>query len=680
MKLQHPEAHPPAHVGTIVDLLRLRLAEDPNRRQYVFLEDGEREGAVWSRADLDRKARAVAAALQKIGLKKGDAALMVYPQGLDFVAALMGCLYAGVLGVPAPSPDPARLARTAPRLAMIARNAGARVVLVHSGLYELHAHLPKELPDIAWLVSDQVKDEEAAAFVEVPSSPDDVAYLQYTSGSTSEPKGVMVTHRNVFAHARGVQEWHPHPPAGTMVSWLPLFHDYGLVYGLFHALYVGCDAVLLSPQSFVQRPMRWLEAISKYRGTFSPTPNFGLDLCVSKSKPAERAKLDLSCWSPLNGSEPIHEDTEKRFCEAFAVAKFSPEQMVHAYGMAESTLIISIEPYGEECRFLHIDADAYERNEVVLVAEGAPGAQSVASDGPPLPGAVVRIVDPQTREVLPDLRVGEVWVGGDIVCSGYWKNEEATTETFRAMTDRGEGPYLRTGDLGFLHDGRLYISGRLKDLIIVHGANKHPQDLEWQIQAMHPAFRPSCGAAFGLYVDGEERLGFVSEVKVDAIDDIQKVFGAVFEAAGTNGLTVAKIALIEPKALPKTSSGKVQRRLTRDLLRQGKLPIVAEWTMEPPPPGQDATDLRARIAERPKRARALVVERLRAKAGSLVGLSGDQVSPDRALREQGLDSVAAVELVEWLEKATDTELGVATVFECANISELADLVLARLQS
>ncbi|MCB9685733.1 MAG: AMP-binding protein [Alphaproteobacteria bacterium] len=672
--------HPPESVGTLVDLLKLRVSEDPDRRMYTFLEDGEREGAVWTRADLDRKARAVAAELQALGLVKGDAALLVYPQGLDFVSALVGCMYAGVLGVPAPSPDPSRLARTAPRLAQIARNAGAKVVLVHSGLYELHEYLPSELPDIAWLVTDGISDDKAQAYVEVTSTADDVAYLQYTSGSTSAPKGVMVKYRNLLAHAWGVQEWHAHPPEGTMVSWLPLFHDYGLVYGLFHALYVGCDAVLLSPQAFVQRPMRWLEAISKYRGTFSPTPNFALDLCVSKSTPAERAKLDLSCWTLLNGSEPIHEDTERRFGEAFAVANFQTKQMVHAYGMAESTLIISVEPYDRDGRFLHIDGDAYERNEVVLVDEQAPGMQSVASCGPPLPGTTVRIVDPQTSKALADGRVGEVWVAGGIVCHGYWKNEEATEETFRArIVGSDEGPFLRTGDLGFIHDGRLYISGRHKDLIIVHGANKHPQDIEWQIQALHPAFRPSCGAAFGLYVEGEERLGFVSEVKPELVDDLQKVYAAVFEVAGLNGLTVAKIALIQPRSLPKTSSGKVQRRLTRDLLKQGKLPLVAEWTMEPPPPGSDASDLRERIAERPKRARALVVERLRGKAGSLVGLPADQVSADRALREQGLDSVAAVELVEWLERATGTELGVATVFECANIDELADLVLLRLR-
>lgn len=679
--MKHPTAHPPASVRTLVDLVRHRAHEAPDRRQYLFLEDGEREGACWSRADLDRKARAVAATLQARGLRKGDAALLIFPQGLDFAAALFGCMYAGVVGVPAPSPDPTRLQRTTPRLASIARNARARCVLVHSGLNELEQFLPPELPGIVWVVSDRIDDAASEGFVEVPSDIDEVAYLQYTSGSTSEPKGVMVTHRNVLAHARGVQEWHPHDPAGTMVHWLPLFHDFGLVYGLLHPLYVGCDAVILSPAAFVQRPMRWLEAVSKYRGIFSPTPNFGFDLCSLKSTPEQRARLDLSGWYVWNGAEPIHEDTERRFVEAFAVSGFKSHQLLHAYGMAETTLCISIQTHGSDRRFVYIDADAYERNEVVLLPETAPGAHSVPSCGPTLPGVTVRIVDPNTMEALPERRVGEVWVGGETVCAGYWENEAATNETFRArIQPTGEGPFLRTGDLGFFHEGEVYISGRLKDLIIVHGANKHPGDIEWQIQGMHPAFRPSCSAAFGMYVQGEERLGYVSEVKVDAIDDLQKVFGAVWEAAASQGLTVARIALIEPKALPKTSSGKIQRRLTRELLLAGKLPVVAEWTMERPQPDADAKDLRARIAERPKRARALVVERLRAKAGALIGLRGDQVDPTRALRDQGVDSLAAVELVEWVERATDTHLGVAAVFECANLDQLADLVLSQLDT
>ncbi|MCB9687810.1 MAG: AMP-binding protein [Alphaproteobacteria bacterium] len=663
---------------TVDALLRHRVAEDPERQLYVFLEDGEREGAVWSRADLLRRARAVGAALQGQGLRKGDGALLVFPQGLDFVAALVGCMLIGVHGVPAPTPDLARLARTVPRLASIARDAEAKAVVAHSALDALGQVLPPELPGVGWVVADTLPDELAADCVELEAAPGDVAWLQYTSGSTSDPKGVMVTHENLMRHARLVQGWHPLTPDDTIVSWLPEFHDFGLVYGVIQPIWVGCRSVLLSPQAFIQRPIRWLEAITKYRGSISPTPNFGLELCAQKSTPEERARLDLSTWYSFSGSEPIRQDTERRFLQVFGSCGFSPRQVLHAYGMAESTLVLSGDRVGDSGRFVTIDPDAYERDEVVLLPEGSPNGVVVASCGPPIPEVDIRAVDPITRRDVGALRVGELWVHGPNVCAGYWRAADATRDTFGGELEPSDGrAWLRTGDLGFVHEGQIYVSGRLKDLIIVHGANKHPQDLEWAIQAMHPAFRQNCGAAFGHYVDGEERLCFVSEVRPELVDDVEAIWAAVREVAGVHGLLVWRVALIPPKALPKTSSGKIQRRRTRDLLFGDQLPILAEWKAGVRGPGREVDDLLEQMRLRPKRARALLVDRVRARVAAMVGVDPSVILADRPLREQGLDSIGVVDVVEWLERETQTELGVGVAHEAPDLHALADLVVRR---
>ncbi|MBM3289597.1 MAG: fatty acyl-AMP ligase [Candidatus Hydrogenedentes bacterium] len=576
------EAGVAVHATTVDDMVRARAESDPDRMAYQFLDDGETEGARLTYGQLDTRARAIAAHLRR-RCAPGHRALLVFPPGLDYMATFLGCLYAGVVAVPVYPPDLGRLNRSLPRLKVIANDADAHVALTQSGVLPLVEMMIAEDPDFAqleWITVDTVPESEAGEWAGPVSANDSVAFLQYTSGSTSDPKGVMVTHANLLYNLWDMSYlWHSDQMFGNQVTWLPAYHDMGLIFGLLQPIYRGFPCYVMSPLDFLQQPVRWLRAISKYRAMCSVGPNFAFDLCTRKVKPEQRASLDLSCWKvAANGSEPIRVDTLDRFVEAFRACGVTWNVFKSGYGLAEATLKVSGTRPDEITETLTVSADELERHRVVRLERGAPGSRTLVCCGRSHLRTRTIIADPATGiQCKPDT-VGEIWVSGPTVAAGYYGKPEATERTFNArLSDTGEGPFLRTGDLGFIHNGGVYVTGRIKDLIIVDGANHYPQDIEESAELAHPAVRPGCVIAFSIEDDGRERVVVVAEAAdIGDTDAAKPVIAAVRHAVtGGHGLRVYKVCLIRPRSISKTSSGKLQRQACKRGFLDGTLELIA---------------------------------------------------------------------------------------------------------
>lgn len=566
-------------ISTLVDLLRLR-AEQPSQCGYTFLVDGEMEMVSVTYRRLDRLARAIAVQLQQLGLR-GERAVLLYPAGLEFIAAFFGCLYAGVVAVPT---YPPRSNKPTSRLQAIMADAQVTAVLTTHAILAKRERLLNHAPyleKLHWLASDAVADDLAEEWQEPEIDGNTLAFLQYTSGSTASPKGVMVSHGNLLYNERMIQRALKATEQSTFVSWLPLYHDMGLIGNVLQPLYLGAHCILMSPLDFLQKPIRWLQAISRYKARTSGGPNFAYDLCVQKITPEQQATLDLSSWSiAFNGAEPVRYHTIKRFSETFAPCGFRPEAFYPCYGLAEATLLVTGSEKNSPPVARPFDERALGKGRVEVLSTDQPGTQILVSSGQVADGLEAVIVDPETMIQRPPGEIGEIWIRGPSVAQGYWNRPRETSHIFQAYLKKtGEGPFLRTGDLGFLLDGELFVTGRLKDLIIIRGRNCHPQDIELTAESSHPGLRAGCGAAFGVDVDGVERLVVVQEVKREhrhgnTAEMLTAIRQAIFQQHQLRSYTVV---LIHPTTIPKTSSGKIQRHAARASFLNGTLVIIDQW-------------------------------------------------------------------------------------------------------
>lgn len=588
--------------STLVELLSYRAQNQPEQKAYAFLlRDGEKEEISLTYPELDQKARAIASHLQSLGVS-GERALLLYPPGLDFITAFLGCLYAGVVAVPA---YPPRKNMNFLRLQAIATDAQATLVLTTSSLL---ANLVSqwvenpELPTMHWLSTDDIDSNLSSDWQAPRLERDTLAFLQYTSGSTGTPKGVMITHENLLSNQRAIKSGFGHTEKTIFVGWLPLFHDMGLIGNVLQPLYLGIPSILMSPVAFLQKPLRWLQAISRYKATTSGGPNFAYDLCIRKITPEELSSLDLSRWEvAFNGAEPVRSETLEGFANYFAECGFRKEAFYPCYGMAETTLFVSGGLKTSVPVLYELEAAALEENQVVA-AESKEGTRIIVGCGRTWLDEKIAIVDPESLSLCPPSQVGEIWVSGSSVAAGYWRRPEQTTETFQAyLSDTGvrvceasrrealatlgaSGPFLRTGDLGFLQDEELFVTGRLKDVIIVRGQNHYPQDIELTVQNSHPALRLNSGAAFTVEQKGQPRLVVVQEVERTSLRrlDIKEVVGNITEAViDHHGLQVYATVLIKPGSIPKTSSGKIQRHACRRGFLDGSLNVLENSSRSP---------------------------------------------------------------------------------------------------
>lgn len=604
ISMQH-SAVPVSTPSTLIDILRFRARHQTDRLAYTFLKDGETDEAHLTYGELDRQARAIGAQLQRLGAT-GERVLLLYPSGLEYISAFFGCLYAGSIAVPA---YPPRFNRTVERLEAIVADAQATVALTTTALLSKTDHWFVQAPDLAtlsWLATDSLTGQNEAEWQEPDIDGNTLAFLQYTSGSTGTPKGVMLSHGNLLNNIRMIQQSFQNTERSIGVSWLPLYHDMGLIGCLLHPLHVGFRCILMSPIAFLQRPVRWLQAISRYKATGSGAPNFAYEMCVQKVTPAQRATLDLSSWEiAFNGAEPVRQETLDGFAQTFESCGFRRRAFHPCYGLAEGTLIVSGGIKTAQPITYTVQKTALEQHRMALPCIGTEGAQTFVGSGSRLSERQrIVIVDPETCLQCPPNQIGEIWVSGPSVAQGYWNRPDETEHHFGArLADTGEGPFLRTGDLGFLHQDELFVTGRLKDVMIIRGRNHYPQDIELTVEQSHPSLRPGCGASFSVDVAGEERLVVVQEVERHHLPrrqhaprrhrvnldpgfepscpqpfDFDTLVNGIRQAvAEQHGVQAYAVVLLRAGSIPKTSSGKTQRYACRERFSAQTLDVVEQW-------------------------------------------------------------------------------------------------------
>src|SRR4051812_9496718 len=654
---------PPA---TLEEMLRRCAKLHGGARVYSFIhDDGRRESLTFG--ELDRRARAIAQRLS-VQVGPGDRVLLLHPPGLDYAIAFYGCLYAGAVAVPAFPPNDGRMRRGGERLSAIVADAGARLALSTRSILDAGT-IARVLPGLPALPSDELAGADPTAWHEPMIGSLSLALLQYTSGSTSSPRGVMLTHRNML-HNAGIQRraWRL-SSASVGVSWLPLFHDLGVITCLVQPMFSGFATTMMSPVSFLRSPLSWLQAISDERGTFAGGPNFAFELCVRKTTAAQRAALDLSAWDrAFNGAEPIRPDTLREFAEAFAPSGFRASAMYPCYGLAEANFVSG--GLGDAAPIVTgLDREQLANGRAVRTAPDSPAehVRLVVGCGTWQDEQDIRVVDPETRALRDDGVEGEIWLGGPSVAEGYWSRAEESAAIFGARLANGTaGQYFRTGDLGFVLDGELHVTGRLKDLIIVRGRNHHPQDVERTVQAAHPALRPGCGAAFSIDEAGEERLVIVQEV--DGELDADRLFADLRQViAERHDLSLYAAALVRPGTMPKTTSGKLQRRACRRAFLDDTLDVVAAFRARLVDVGGGAADGPGAPLDRRELER-----RLAAWLAARLGVAPAELSTTEPLARYGLDSRAAVDLSGELENWLGRRVPATITYAHPSISALVE--------
>ncbi|WP_166459686.1 aminotransferase class I/II-fold pyridoxal phosphate-dependent enzyme [Amycolatopsis pithecellobii] len=681
------------NIQSLVELVSQRAADQPGSLLYRFLSTGDIADPAdeMTFADLDRDARAIGTWLQSRAAA-GERIVLLYPPGLDFIRAVFGCAFGQAIAVPAFPPDPAQLTRTLPRLRAIVADCSARYVFTTSDIKKLAGlliHDAPELGTVEWVATDELDRRLADDWHSPRIHRDDTAMLQYTSGSTGTPKGVVLTHGNFLHNSEQIRQGFGHDSSTIGVGWLPLYHDMGLSGYVIQPLYYGGSTVLMSPLAFLEQPARWLQAISHFRATTSGGPNFAYDLCARKITDQERTGLDLSCWRvAFNGSEPIRAATLDRFSETFAPHGFKPAAFHPCYGLAEATLYVTGVREGEGAAVHQADASALRQGRFTESSPGDGDSRVLVSCGRPRLNQEVVVVDPDSARQRAAGEVGEIWVRGGSVAHGYWLRPDATARTFGArLADDGERPFLRTGDLGVLVEGELYVVGRLKDLMIVNGLNHYPEDIEHTVAACHPAIRAGCSAVFSVNDPrgGQELPVAVAEIDPAKTTDAGEVIEAVRHAvAREHRVALHGVALVRPRTVAKTTSGKIQRHAVRQAWLADELDLVNEWRRMPSrmlsqrtgPEASDGAD-EAGPQDAESELLALVLEAI----GQLVDFSpAESPGPETRLNALGLDSLNAAALARTLEQRTGFRVPVETTAGDPSLGELAHQLLVLSQA
>jgi acyl-CoA synthetase (AMP-forming)/AMP-acid ligase II len=570
----------PYRSASLVEVARHYADTAPNARPFTFIDyaGAQPEDFAMTYQQLDQRARRIAALLQTSG-KPGDRVLLLYPAGLDYLCALFGCLYAGMVGVPAYPPLNPRLRD---RLAAVAEDCGASAALTTVAVLELIGDRAGPPGRLRWLATDTALTHLEDAWRDPGVTRDRIAILQYTSGSTGTPKGVIVTHGNLLHNVYLIALHLQFRPDDHHLTWLPPYHDMGLIGALLGSFCAGVPVSFMAPTSFLRRPERWLGELSRRRCTVSGAPNFAYELCIEKISEEALGALDLSDWQlAYSGAEPVRADTLNRFAERFGVCGFRRAAFYPCYGMAETTLFVTGKRREAPPRTLAIDSNLYANEDRAVVRAGAlkdPSVRQFVSCGEVASELDLRIVDPQAAIALGEGQVGEIWVAGPSVTRGYWRRESVTATVFGARLAGHEFAYLRTGDLGFMHDGELYVSGRLKDLIIIRGVNHYPQDIEKTVDLCHDAVRPGCGIAFCITEGNEDQLVFVQEVgrrdEARADEIITRMRDGIYSQ---HGIQPYAIVLIANGTIPKTTSGKLSSQPCRTQFLEGRLQVISQW-------------------------------------------------------------------------------------------------------
>ncbi len=592
--VQHNEASPwrPAGCGgglderpfkTLVDLLRYRARYQPECVAYVFLSDGEREAEEITYLQLDQQARRIGAWLQ-LCEPHAEAVGLLYQPGLRFIEAFFGCLYAGLVAIPVQTPPGLKRLES---LAAILSDAGTSLVLTSSDILET---LKKDdskcdwVKTLRWLATDLINVEQDPGWHHPDCSVDSTAFYQYTSGTTHAPRGVVVSHANVLCNEELIRQAFEHDRNTIGMGWLPHFHDMGLIGNILQMLYIGRPCILMSPFHFIQRPFRWLKAISHYKATSSGGPNFAYELCVQKIGDAQREQLDLSSWNlAFTGAEAVRWDTIKRFSDAFSRCGFDPKAFYPCYGLAEATLFVTGIKARDPIVVKSVSRQDLMDSRVVPSTTSSEQCITIVGCGREGLDHQVMIVEPVHRTRCPAEQVGEIWVQGTSVAQGYWNRQQETEQTFAAtLADSDIGPFLRTGDLGFIQDDNLFITGRIKDIIILQGKTLNPQEIELTVEQCCQGLQYGGGAAFSIDGEGGEQVVIVQEVERTALHVIKP--GQCVEAIrtrvlGVHGVRLSAVVLIRPATIPRTTSGKVRRAHCRTEFLGGRLAVVHAWNL-----------------------------------------------------------------------------------------------------
>jgi acyl-CoA synthetase (AMP-forming)/AMP-acid ligase II len=660
---------------SVADAIRQWADKVPAKTAFRFIKDDGSHDAV-GYEELHHWALAISSALRR-EYEPGARAILMFPHGLDFIAAFLGCLYSGIVAVPVCSPRPNR---PSTQVTGIIRNCQPRLVLSAGDFVQKREKIFRQIPELVsldWMQVDVHRNETSVGDRGDHCNDDALALLQYTSGSTGSPKGVMVTHSNLAHNSALIRMAFALVPETRGVFWLPHYHDMGLIGSIIGTLYCGGSSVLMSPLALVRRPMAWMEAITQTRATITGGPDFSYAMCADRISPSQRSRIDLSSLEvAFSGAEPVRYETMEKFSEAFASCGFRREIFTPCYGLAEATLLVSSRLESMDTAWLDVDAAALERN-TASVSGRASGNRRIVSCGRPLPGQEVRIVDPGTCRDCADGDVGEIWVHGASIAHGYWNNPEATQATFFERTGDADGraTFLRTGDLGFLHAGELYVTGRFKDLIIVRGRNLYPQDIECTARSSCSGSNGAAAAAFSLEVNGREELVLVLEIeRYTREEQYAPLVQAVRQSVGAeHEVAVHAVLLVRTGAIPRTSSGKLRRSTCREHYLAGALETLYAWVGDGEE-GAVAAGFTGAGSETPASdapGEAEIAAWLTSRIAELTSLPPGDISPGVPFASFGLSSLQGVMLAEQLQTFVGREIPATWIYNYPTITELA---------